>query len=153
MTKNIQAFRPDELIPYARNAKKHAPEQVAAIAASIKEFGFNAPVLIAADKTIVAGHGRVLAAQKLGLKEVPCVVLDHLTETQRRAYVLADNRLGELGGGWDAEMLKLEVEDLGEALDGWGSLAWMRRCRKFWPIPTRLPSRPSSRSAFLVMFG
>jgi DNA modification methylase len=120
MTKNIQAFRPDELIPYARNAKKHAPEQVAAIAASIKEFGFNAPVLIAADKTIVAGHGRVLAAQKLGLKEVPCVVLDHLTETQRRAYVLADNRLGELGGGWDAEMLKLEVEDLGEALDGLG---------------------------------
>jgi hypothetical protein len=120
MAKTIKNLSPDELIPYARNAKKHAPEQVAAIAASIKEFGFNAPVLIAADKTIVAGHGRVLAAQKLGLKEVPCVVLDHLTETQRRAYVLADNRLGEIGGGWDAEMLKLEVEDLGEALDGLG---------------------------------
>jgi len=120
MAKTIKNLSPDELIPYARNAKKHSPEQVAAIAASIKEFGFNAPVLIAADKTIVAGHGRVLAAQKLGLKEVPCVVLDHLTETQRRAYVLADNRLGEIGGGWDAEMLKLEVEDLGEALDGLG---------------------------------
>jgi len=120
MAKTIKNLSPDDLIPYARNAKKHSPEQVAAIAASIKEFGFNAPVLIAADKTIVAGHGRVLAAQKLGLKEVPCVVLDHLTETQRRAYVLADNRLGEIGGGWDAEMLKLEVEDLGDALDGLG---------------------------------
>jgi hypothetical protein len=120
MAKTIKNLSPDDLIPYARNAKKHSPEQVAAIAASIKEFGFNAPVLIAADKTIVAGHGRVLAAQKLGLKEVPCLVLDHLTETQRRAYVLADNRLGEIGGGWDAEMLKLEVEDLGEALDGLG---------------------------------
>jgi ParB-like chromosome segregation protein Spo0J len=114
------SLSPDSLIPYARNAKKHSPEQVAAIAASIREFGFNAPVLIAGDQSIIAGHGRVLAAQKLGLKEVPCIVLDHLTDTQRRAYILADNRLGEIGGGWDAEMLSLEVEELGDALDGMG---------------------------------
>lgn len=111
---------PDELIPYARNAKKHSGEQVAAIAASIRQFGFNAPVLIGGDNGIIAGHGRVLAAQKLGLKEVPCIVLDHLSETERRAYILADNRLAEMGGGWDAEMLKLEVGELGNALDGLG---------------------------------
>ena len=110
----------DALIPYARNAKKHRAEQIAAIAASIKEFGFNNPVLIAADNSIIAGHGRVMAAQKLGLKEVPCIRIEHLTDAQRRAYILADNRLGEIGGGWDVEMLNLEIEELGDALDGFG---------------------------------
>jgi len=116
----ITQQKTDALIPYARNAKKHSDEQISKIAASIREFGFNAPILVSPDLTIIAGHGRVMAAQKLGLEEVPCVILDHLTDTQRRAYVLADNRLGELGGGWDLEMLRLEVEDLGDALDGLG---------------------------------
>jgi ParB-like chromosome segregation protein Spo0J len=116
----ITQQKTDALVPYARNAKRHDPEQISKIAASIREFGFNAPILVSPDLTIIAGHGRVMAAQKLGLKEVPCVILDHLTDTQRRAYVLADNRLGELGGGWDMEMLRLEVEDLGNALDGLG---------------------------------
>jgi ParB-like chromosome segregation protein Spo0J len=102
------------LIPYARNARKHSDEQVAQIAASIREFGFNAPVLVDADNGIIAGHGRVLAARKLGLAEVPCLRLKHLTDAQRRAYILADNRLAELGGGWDEEMLKVEFEQLTE---------------------------------------
>jgi ParB-like chromosome segregation protein Spo0J len=105
----------ESLIPYARNAKRHSDAQVAQIAASIKEFGFNAPVLVDSDSGIIAGHGRVLAARKLGLEKVPCIRLTHLTETQRRAYILADNRLAELGGGWHDEMLGLELAELREA--------------------------------------
>ena len=103
----------ESLIPYARNARTHSPEQVAQIAASIREFGFLNPVIAAKDGTILAGHGRVLAAQKLGLKQVPVVREDHLTEAQRRAYVLADNKL-TLNGGWDADLLKVELGDLKE---------------------------------------
>lgn len=111
----IQNLKTDSLIPYARNAKKHDDAQVALIAGSIREFGFNVPVAVRGEPpTIVAGHGRVLAARKLGLAEVPCVRLDHLTETQMRAYILADNKLAEKGGGWDEEMLRLEVEELAE---------------------------------------
>lgn len=104
----------DKLIPYARNAKKHDEAQVALIAGSIRQFGFNNPILIAEDNGIVAGHGRVLAAMKLGLAEVPCIRLSHLDENQRRAYILADNRLAELGGGWDLDMLAAEMDALGE---------------------------------------
>lgn len=103
----------ESLIPYARNARKHSDEQVAQIAASIREFGFNAPVLVDAENGIIAGHGRVLAARKLGLTEVPCVRLSHLSDTQRRAYVLADNKLA-LNAEWDEEMLGLELSDLRE---------------------------------------
>lgn len=111
----IQNLKTDSLIPYARNAKKHDDAQVALIAGSIREFGFNVPVAVRGEPpTIVAGHGRVLAARKLGMAEVPCVRLDHLTETQMRAYILADNKLAEKGGGWDEEMLRLEVEELAE---------------------------------------
>jgi DNA modification methylase len=98
------------LIPYARNSKTHSDAQVSAIAGSIREFGFTNPVLISDDLTIVAGHGRVLAAQKLGLGEVPCIRLSHLSDNQRRAYVIADNRLAEVGASWDLEMLTLELE-------------------------------------------
>lgn len=99
------------LIPYARNSRTHSDEQVAQIAASIREFGFTNPVLVDGDGGIIAGHGRVLAARKLGLKDVPVLVLDHLTPVQRRAYVIADNKLA-LNAGWDAEQLKLEMLDL-----------------------------------------
>lgn len=108
----LEQIHPADLIPYARNAKKHDPEQVAKIAGSIREFGFNNPVLIDQDNGIIAGHGRVMAAIKLGLESVPVIRLSHLTETQRRAYILADNKLAELGGGWDEEMLKVELEEL-----------------------------------------
>jgi ParB-like chromosome segregation protein Spo0J len=112
----IEQILTEKLIPYARNAKKHDAAQVSKLAGSIREFGFNNPVLIDKDNGIIAGHGRVMAAQKLELKDVPCIRLGHLTDTQRKAYILADNRLAELGGGWDQEILKLELADL-EDLD------------------------------------
>lgn len=100
-----------DLIPYVNNARTHSDQQIAQIASSIKEFGFCNPVLIDGQNGIIAGHGRVLAAQKLGLKEVPTIELSHLTDTQRKAYILADNRLAELSG-WDDELLKLELTGL-----------------------------------------
>lgn len=103
----------DELIPYARNSRTHSPEQVAQIAASIKEFGFTNPVLVDGDNGIIAGHGRVMAAQRLGLKEVPCIELAHLSEAQKRAYVIADNKLA-LNAGWDMEMLRVELTELAD---------------------------------------
>ena len=112
----IEHLKTSDLIPYARNAKKHDAAQISKLCGSIKEFGFTNPVLIDKDNGIIAGHGRVLAAQSLALESVPCIRLGHLTDTQRRAYILADNRLAEIGGGWDEEMLKLELADLA-ALD------------------------------------
>src|SRR5262245_10967808 len=99
------------LIPYARNARTHTEAQVAQIAGSIREFGFTNPVLIDPDDGIIAGHGRVLAAQLLELGEVPCIVLAHLSEAQRRAYVMADNRIA-LNAGWNEQMLAVELGDL-----------------------------------------
>jgi ParB-like chromosome segregation protein Spo0J len=105
------------LIPYARNSRTHSDGQVAQIAASIKEFGFTNPVLVDADGGLIAGHGRVLAARKLGLADVPCIALGYLTAAQRKAYVIADNRLA-LNAGWDEAMLKLELGDLqGDGFD------------------------------------
>lgn len=101
----------DELIPYARNARTHTTEQIAKLAGSIKEFGFINPVVISEDGGILAGHGRVMAAQKLGITEIPCVIESHLTDTQKRAYILADNRLA-LDAGWDDEMLRVELTEL-----------------------------------------
>lgn len=108
----IEQIQTEKLIPYARNSKMHSEAQVGQIAASIREFGFNNPVLIDKENGIIAGHGRVLGAQKLGLESLPCLRLSHLTEIQKRAYIIADNRLSETGGGWDTEMLALEIEDL-----------------------------------------
>lgn len=113
--RRVEMIHPANLIPYARNAKKHDEQQVAKIAGSIREFGFNNPVLIDQDNGIIAGHGRVMAALKLGLEEVPVIRLTHLSDIQRRAYILADNKLAELGGGWDEEMLKVELEAVKES--------------------------------------
>ena len=104
----------DSLIPYARNARTHSEEQVAQIAASIREFGFLSPVIVSGDNTILCGHGRVRAAQKLGLKQVPCIKEEYLTEAQKRAYILADNKLS-INAGWDDEMLAIELKDLQDA--------------------------------------
>lgn len=100
-----------DLIPYARNSRTHSDEQVTQIASSIKEFGFTNPVLIDGQGGIIAGHGRVMAAKKLGITEVPCIELSHLTDAQRRAYVIADNKLA-LNAGWDDEMLRVEFQEL-----------------------------------------
>lgn len=111
MKLKIEYRKVSELLPYARNARTHSDAQVSQLAASIKEFGFNNPVAIDADGMILCGHGRVMAAQKLGLTEVPTVCLSHLSSTQKKAYILADNKLA-LNAGWDNDMLKVELEDL-----------------------------------------
>lgn len=107
----IEQWPTAKLLPYARNARTHSEEQVAQIAASIAEFGFTNPILAGSDGVIVAGHGRLAAAQKLGLEVVPVVVLDHLSPTQRRALVIADNRIAE-NAGWDDAMLRIEIAAL-----------------------------------------
>jgi ParB-like chromosome segregation protein Spo0J len=104
---------PGNLRPYARNARTHSPKQIAEIAASIRAFGFNNPVLIDKDGGIVAGHGRVEAAKVLGLDTVPTIRLEHLSEAQKRAYILADNKLAEKAG-WDREILAIELQHLME---------------------------------------
>ncbi|WP_247276722.1 site-specific DNA-methyltransferase [Bradyrhizobium sp. 182] len=107
----IEYWPLDRLIPYARNARTHSPAQVAEIAGSIRAFGFSNPILVSEDADIIAGHGRLAAARKLGLTEAPVVVLRGLTEVQRRQLVLADNRIA-LNSGWDSKMLSLELADL-----------------------------------------
>lgn len=102
-----------ELIPYVKNSRTHSDEQVAQIAASIKEFGWTNPILVDGDNGIIAGHGRLMAARKLGYTEVPTIELKDLTEAQKKAYIIADNRLA-LNAGWDNEMLKLEFDELAE---------------------------------------
>jgi len=109
----IERWSVDRLIPYARNARTHSPEQVAQIAASIAEFGWTNPILVGADGVVIAGHARLLAARKLGMSDVPVIVLNHLSDSQRRALVIADNRLA-LNAGWDEEMLRVELEALRE---------------------------------------
>jgi DNA modification methylase len=118
----------DSLIPYARNAKQHSDAQVAQIAASIREFGWGAPILTDGANNVIAGHGRLLAARKLGLAEVPVVSMDHLTDTQRRALILADNKIGE-NASWEDELLGIELSELKDAgfdlgLTGFSTEEW-----------------------------
>lgn len=103
-----------DLIPYARNSRTHSDSQVTKIAASIKEFGFLNPVIVDGENGIIAGHGRIMAAQKLGIIEVPAIEASHLTDAQRRAYIIADNRLA-LDAGWNDEMLRVEFAELADA--------------------------------------
>jgi len=109
----IEQLKVRDLIPYVNNSRTHSDEQVMQVASSIKEFGFTNPILIDDDGGIIAGHGRLMAAKKLGLVEVPCIRLGHLSEAQRKAYVIADNQLA-LNSGWDLDTLKLEIDRLGE---------------------------------------
>lgn len=113
MANHIEMKSVDELIPYNKNARMHSDAQVAQIAASMIEFGFTNPVLIDGEKGIIAGHGRLMAAKKLGLKKVPVVILDHLSETQKKAYIIADNKLAE-NASWNDEILAGELADLKE---------------------------------------
>ena len=105
-----------DLIPYVNNSRTHSDQQVQQVASSIKEFGFTNPILIDEDGGIIAGHGRLMAAQLLGLDEVPTITLEGLTEAQRKAYVIADNKLA-LNAGWDFETLKIEMESIAEDFD------------------------------------
>lgn len=107
----IKQMDVERLIPYAANSRTHSEAQIAQIAASIKEFGWTNPILVDGDDTIIAGHGRLLAARKLGMDKVPTIVIDHLSKAQQRALVIADNQLA-LNAGWDMGLLKAELEDL-----------------------------------------
>src|SRR5450631_2722141 len=111
MAKHIELWLLEKLIPYAKNPRTHSDAQIAQIAASIEAFGFNNPILVDSKAGIIAGHGRLLAARQLGLEEVPVIVLDHLSEVQKRAYIIADNQLA-LNAGWDEELLWLELAAL-----------------------------------------
>src|SRR5580692_6720304 len=113
VAKHIEIWLIERLIPWAKNPRTHSETQVAQIAASIAEFGFNNPILVDTKAGIIAGHGRLLAARKLGLTEVPVIVLDHLSESQKRAYIIADNKLAE-NAGWDSELLRVELAALQE---------------------------------------
>src|SRR5712691_6739539 len=122
IARRIELWLLDKLIPFARNPRTHSDAQIAQIAASISEFGFNSPILVDSNAGIIAGHGRLLAARKLQLTEVPVIVLDHLTDAQKRAYIIADNQLA-LNAGWDetllaAELAALQQEDFGVSLIG-----------------------------------
>lgn len=110
-TTAITMCEPDKLLPYAGNARKHSNRQINQLVASLREFGFVNPVLVDASNTIIAGHGRVAAAKKMGLKQVPTLRVDHLSEAQKKAYIIADNRLAELAG-WDNELLRIELNEL-----------------------------------------
>jgi ParB-like chromosome segregation protein Spo0J len=111
MAKRIELWPIERLVPYERNARTHSPEQVLQIVASIQEFGFLNPILVDGKDGIIAGHGRLAAARELALAEVPVVVLDHLSPEQRRAYVIADNKLA-LNAGWDVDLLQQEIAAL-----------------------------------------
>ncbi len=113
MSLKINYISTDVLIPYVNNSRTHSDKQVTEIASSIKEFGFTNPVLIDKENTIIAGHGRLLASKKLGLKEVPTILLENLTEAQKKAYIIADNKLA-LNAGWDEELLSIELKELDE---------------------------------------
>src|SRR5258708_3927427 len=113
MAKQIELWLIDKLIPWANNPRTHSEAQIAQIAASIAEFGFNNAILVDTKAGIIAGHGRLLAARKLCLTAVPVIVLDHLSESQKRAYIIADNQLA-LNAGWDEETLRLELAALQE---------------------------------------
>lgn len=111
LTERFEKVNIDRLVPYARNARTHSKEQILQLRASLREFGFVNPVIVDKDLNIIAGHGRILAAKEEGIKEVPCVFAEHLTEAQKRAYIIADNRLA-LNAGWDVEMLSAELSEL-----------------------------------------
>lgn len=110
-TKELKVIDINELVPYVNNARTHSKEQITKLRSSLREFGFINPILIDKDKNIIAGHGRVLAAKEEGLTEIPCVLVEHLTETQKKAYIIADNKLA-LDAGWDDELLALEIQGL-----------------------------------------
>ena len=110
----VQVWPVDRLLPYARNARTHSDEQIAQVAASMREFGWTNPILVGADNDVLAGHARLLAARRLGMSEVPVIQLGHLSEAQRRALVIADNQLAITGASWDEKTLRLELAALQE---------------------------------------
>ena len=110
-TTELQLVPISKLVPYVNNARTHSPEQIVKLRSSLREFGFINPVIIDRDYGVIAGHGRIAAAKEEGIAEVPCVFADHLTEAQKKAYIIADNRMA-MDAGWDEELLRVEIESL-----------------------------------------
>ena len=110
-TTEMQLISIEKLVPYVNNARTHNAEQIMKLRSSLREFGFINPVIIDKEYNVIAGHGRIMAAKEEGIKEVPCVFVDYLTEAQKKAYILADNRMA-MDAGWDEELLKIELEAL-----------------------------------------
>ena len=110
-TTEMQLVAVSKLIPYVNNARTHSAEQVMKLRSSLREFGFINPVIIDREYNVIAGHGRIMAAKEEGITEVPCVFVDYLTEAQKKAYILADNRMA-MDAGWDEELLRIEIESL-----------------------------------------
>ena len=130
-TKEMRLLPVDELIPYVNNARTHSPEQINKLRASLREFGFINPVIIDKDKNIIAGHGRVMAAREEGIKEVPCVLVDYLTEAQKKAYILADNRMA-----LDAAMTKSPISSMKKQKPKKTTSTWKKNCRsRCFPKP------------------
>ena len=116
-TTQMKKKKKEKLVPYINNARTHSPDQITKLRASLREFGFINPVIIDKDYGVIAGHGRLEAAKAEGFDQVPCVLADHLTEAQKKAYILADNRMA-MDAGWDEELLRIEIEALqAEAFD------------------------------------
>jgi len=131
LVQQIELWQIDKLIPYAKNPRTHSDAQVAQIAGSIAAFGFNAPILVDSNAGVIAGHGRLLASRQLGLEEVPVIVLDHLTEIEKRAYLIADNKLGE-NAGWDDDLLREQLAELREADTVGVPGGWPNRFKNAW---------------------
>lgn len=142
-----------DLVPYARNARTHTADQVNQLAASIREWGWTNPVLIDPDGTIIAGHGRVLAAQKLGIEEVPCMIAKGWTEAQRRAYVLADNKLA-LNAGWDDDLLRTEFGQLQEMKFDLSVIGFdegeIALAIEGWNSDIKIPEAPADEHLFVI---
>ena len=110
-TTEMQLISIDKLVPYVNNARTHSAEQILKLRSSLREFGFVNPIIIDREFNVIAGHGRLMAAKEEGIEEVPCVFVDYLTDAQKKAYILADNRMA-MDAGWDDELLKIEMEEL-----------------------------------------
>jgi ParB-like chromosome segregation protein Spo0J len=110
-TTEMQLVSIDRLVPYVNNARTHSAEQIVKLRSSLREFGFVNPIIIDREFNVIAGHGRLMAAKEEGINEVPCVFADFLSESQKKAYILADNRMA-MDAGWDEELLKIEMEEL-----------------------------------------
>ena len=110
-TTTFELVKTSELVPYINNARTHSDEQISKLRASLREFGFINPIIIDKDKNVIAGHGRLKAAKLEGIDSVPCVLAEHLTEAQKKAYIIADNRMAE-DAGWDEDLLRVEIEEL-----------------------------------------
>lgn len=149
-TTQMQLVEISKLIPYVNNARTHSAEQITKLRSSLREFGFINPVIIDSDYNVIAGHGRIEAAKLENIKEVPCVLVDYLTPAQKRAYIIADNRMA-MDAGWDEELLKIEIEALQYRPKGLPSKRYINVCKEgylYFGFDTTVLKRAIEKSKF-----